>query len=103
LALALALVLGLGLAIGLTALAFAQATPSSTQAGTTIPVNTTTDELNNDGDCSLREAVQAASTDTAADACPAGNGWDTISIPAGTYQLTLAGAARTTMLRAILT
>lgn len=29
------------------------------EAGTTILVTTTTDELNTDGDCSLREAVRA--------------------------------------------
>ncbi len=56
---------------------------------TTINVNTTTDELNFDGDCSLREAIRAANTDTAVDACPAGSGTDTINIPAGTYNLTL--------------
>ncbi|MFT5194001.1 MAG: CSLREA domain-containing protein [Cellvibrionaceae bacterium] len=60
--------------------------------GTTITVNTTNDELNSDGDCSLREAIQAANTDTAVDTCPAGNGWDTIQVPAGTYQLSLTGA-----------
>lgn len=59
---------------------------------TTITVNTTNDELNNDGDCSLREAVIAANTDTAVDACPAGNGADTIIVPAGIYTLTLTGA-----------
>ena len=59
------------------------------QAVTTITVNTTTDELNNDGDCSLREAIQAANSDSAVDACPAGSGADTISLPAATYTLTL--------------
>ena len=45
--------------------------------------------MNADGDCSLREAIQAANTDTAVDACPAGGGADIISIPAGLYSLTL--------------
>ncbi len=58
----------------------------------TITVNTTNDENNSDGDCSLREAIIAANTDTAVDACPAGNGADTITLPAGTYLLSLAGA-----------
>ena len=40
----------------------------------TIPVNTLTDELNSDGDCSLREAIRAANLDQAVDACPAGSG-----------------------------
>jgi CSLREA domain-containing protein len=56
----------------------------------TIPVNTFSDELNADGDCSLREAIRAANTDTAVDACPAGSGADTITLPAGTYVLSLA-------------
>jgi CSLREA domain-containing protein len=56
-----------------------------------ISVNTTTDENNVDGDCSLREAIIAANTDTAVDACPAGSGADTINLPAGTYLLTLVG------------
>lgn len=54
-----------------------------------IMVNTTADENNNDGDCSLREAIRAANLDMAVDACPAGNGADTIHLPAGTYVLTL--------------
>ncbi len=35
-------------------------------------VTTLEDELNNDGDCSLREAIQAANTNTSIDACGAG-------------------------------
>jgi len=38
-----------------------------------IVVNTLADELNNNGNCSLREAVQAANTNVAVDACNAGN------------------------------
>jgi len=38
-----------------------------------ITVNTTDDELNTDGDCSLREAITAANTNAAVDACAAGN------------------------------
>lgn len=59
---------------------------------TVITVNTTTDELNADGDCSLREAVQAANQDKAVSGCPAGSGVDTINIPAGTYTLNKADA-----------
>jgi CSLREA domain-containing protein len=58
----------------------------------TTTVSTADDELNSDGDCSLREAIQAANTDTAVDACPAGSGADTIVLPAGTYTLAIAGA-----------
>ena len=55
-----------------------------------IAVTTPGDELKNDGDCSLREAVGSANTDVAVDACAAGRGADTITLPAGTYTLTLA-------------
>ncbi|MCA9945306.1 MAG: tandem-95 repeat protein, partial [Anaerolineales bacterium] len=44
----------------------------------TITVNTTADEYNNDGDCSLREAVAAANLDTAVDACTPGSDHDLI-------------------------
>lgn len=63
------------------------------QAQTTITVNTTTDELNADGDCSLREAIQAANTNGPVDACSAGGTADMIgfdSILSGqTIDLTL--------------
>lgn len=62
-------------------------------AQTTITVNTMDDELNTDGDCSLREAIQAANTNEAVDSCPAGSGAATIdfdSILSGqTINLTL--------------
>lgn len=56
-----------------------------------ITVNTTNDELNTDGDCSLREAIQAANLDIAIDACTAGSGIDTITVPAGIYTLSILG------------
>jgi CSLREA domain-containing protein/uncharacterized repeat protein (TIGR01451 family) len=60
------------------------------QADTVITVTTTTDELNSDGDCSLREAIQAANTDAAVDACPAGSGADTIVLsPTTTYPIAI--------------
>lgn len=58
----------------------------------TITVNTTADENNADGDCSLREAIRSANGDVAIDACTAGSGADTVSVPAGTYTLSIAGA-----------
>jgi CSLREA domain-containing protein len=64
--------------------------PLAHASGTTIAVTTFDDELNNDGDCSLREAVQAANTDQAVDACPSGNGADTITLQTGTYTLSMA-------------
>ena len=57
-----------------------------------ISVTTLDDELNSDGDCALREAVAAANTNLAVDACPAGEGGalDSISFAiSGTLTLTL--------------
>ncbi len=45
---------------------------ASAASAATITVTTLDDERNNDGDCSLREAVAAANTDAAVDACQAG-------------------------------
>jgi len=50
------------------ALLLAIAGAPATALAATITVNTTVDELNSDGDCSLREAIQAANTDAAVDA-----------------------------------
>ena len=63
---------------------------------TTITVNTTADEVNSDGDCSLREAILAANTNAAVDACSVGQSAapDTVQLTSGaTYQLTLAAPA----------
>jgi CSLREA domain-containing protein len=56
-----------------------------------ITVTTTTDEFGTGAACSLREAIQAANTNAAFGGCSAGSGADTISVPAGTYTLTLTG------------
>lgn len=66
--------------------------PTPVQAAT-IAVTTTDDEVNNDGDCSLREAIIAANSDSAVDSCPAGDGADHIELPTGTYTLTITGAS----------
>lgn len=55
--------------------------------GNVITVTTTLDELNSDGDCSLREAIQAADTDDSVDGCSAGSSGDTIYLPAGQFLL----------------
>jgi CSLREA domain-containing protein len=65
---------------------------ASVHAEAHIFVTTTEDELNPDGECSLREAIQAANTDTAVDACGAGSEADIIDLPAGTYVLGIPGA-----------
>jgi len=57
-----------------------------------ITVTTFADDLTvGDANCSLREAVNNANTDsdTTSGDCAAGNGWDTILLSAGTYSLTL--------------
>jgi CSLREA domain-containing protein len=55
----------------------------------TIVVDTFSDELNADGDCSLREAIEAANIDSPVDGCSAGSDADLIEIPPGTYPLTV--------------
>lgn len=66
-------------------------------SATAISVTTSTDEVANDGHCSLREAISAANSDTASGAasgeCPAGSGTDSITLPSGTYTLAIPGAA----------
>lgn len=59
-----------------------------TRADTTITVTTLTDEVSTNGNCSLREAIQAVNSDAAVDACSADSNTSTIILPAGTYYLT---------------
>lgn len=54
-----------------------------------ILVDTVGDEVTNNGNCSLREAVQSANDDSAVDGCAMGSGSDVIQIPAGTFSLAL--------------
>ena len=62
----------------------------------TLTVNTASDELNTNGQCSLREAVTNinSSSTTHSDCAPSGayGTGDTITVPAGTYTITIAGA-----------
>ncbi len=82
--------LALLMVLGLT---FTALNPAPTVYAATITVSTTADELNSDGDCSLREAIRAANLNAAVDGCAAGSsvGADTINLSAGTYTLTLTG------------
>jgi CSLREA domain-containing protein len=55
-----------------------------------IEVTTTADELNSDGDCSLREAIESANLGGAVDACTAPDPEDNrsrVTLPDGTYVL----------------
>ena len=72
-----------------TAVALLVAAPAASAA--TIRVDTSSDTNANDGLCSLREAVRAANTDAPTLGCPAGGGPDTISVPGGTFKLTIDG------------
>ena len=63
------------------------ALPAAPAHAAVIIVDTTDDEFNTDGDCSLREAIEAANSDLVTDACDPGVGPDTITIPVGLYEL----------------
>lgn len=65
------------LALILTMVWFGAYVPGAVHAAEVV-VNTANDEFNDDGDCSLREAVVAATGDSPADACAAGSGADVI-------------------------
>jgi CSLREA domain-containing protein len=78
--------------IALSASAFSAVRFAKSAQSALITVNTLKDELDVDGNCSLREAIRAANLDTAVDACPAGSGADTIYLPGGVYTLSIAGA-----------
>jgi CSLREA domain-containing protein len=75
--------------LGALAATFGVAGPAQ---ATTIKVTTKADELNNQPPCSLREAIRSANVDTAIGGCAAGGGPDTISLPAGTYKLSIPNA-----------
>ena len=65
--------------------------------GTTFTVTTTSDELNTDGDCSLREAISASNDDVSVDACGTGTGSDVIqfSDSLGVATITLSSSLPT--------
>jgi CSLREA domain-containing protein len=79
--------LAVGLLLALTSLYVG---PIPVAYAATITVTTEDDEDNTDpAECSLREAITAANTDAAYGGCTAGNGADTITLPAGWYYYTL--------------
>ncbi|MFQ6026024.1 MAG: choice-of-anchor Q domain-containing protein [Dehalococcoidia bacterium] len=83
---------GLPLLVLATLIANAWFHPAQVTLAATIAVSTTLDDNTVNGNCTLREAVIAANTDTAVDACPAGSGTDLIQLVAGNYILSLPGA-----------
>ncbi|UXI66177.1 choice-of-anchor Q domain-containing protein [Tahibacter amnicola] len=81
------------IAVGLAVLAAAVPALAGSIGGSTITVSTTTDELTLNGQCSLREAITNANNDNQSGSadCVAGSGADTIEVPAGSYDLAIAG------------
>ena len=71
---------------------------SESRASGDIIVNSPTDAKQNDGQCTLREAIIAANTDKRSGGkpgeCPAGNGADTIILAADTYSLTRSDSGK---------
>jgi|GEM_PF-2166423 len=61
--------------------------PAAHAASGKITVTTTVDELSEDGNCSLREALRAANRDQPFDACAGGRGADLIVLPPGIFRL----------------
>jgi CSLREA domain-containing protein/uncharacterized repeat protein (TIGR01451 family) len=87
-------ILTLGLAMFLACARLLGGAPlPAARAADITTINSTADDLTDNGNCTLREAIQAANTDAAVDVCAAGSGADAIVLPAGTYTLTLAGAS----------
>ena len=78
----------LGLVVLACAIVAASALPA--HAGT-LSVDTVADELNDDGDCSLREAVQAANTNARVDECERGreNERDMVKLKPKSYALAI--------------
>ena len=79
------------LSLALAPLALIGLVPTFAQAAN-IVVDTNVDAIDDAQNCSLREAVIAANTNTAVDGCTAGEaGLDTIEVPEGVYTLTITG------------
>ena len=79
----------LGMCLLLTLLSFSVFDLTPVSAGV-ITVTTTVDEDGGDNEeCSLREAIKAANTDSDYGGCTAGSGEDLIVLPEGVYTLTI--------------
>ncbi len=84
---------GRTLLVGMTAAAALLVMATASEAAT-INVTTTTDEYGKGGGCSLREAVEAANSNTAFGGCPKGDSatMDIIKLAAGRYTLSRGAA-----------
>lgn len=56
---------------------------------TSYTISVFSDDFTNNGNCTLREAIHSAMTDSSRDACPAGTASDSITLLAGTYTFNL--------------
>lgn len=66
--------------------------PSPNAGAATLIVTTTADENGSGAGCALREAIRSANENTAVGGCSAGTvGPDAITVPAGTYGLSVGG------------
>ncbi len=65
--------------------------PFEPPTGAVITVTSQADDLEKNDNCSLREAIQAANTDTRVDQCPAGDGKDLIVLESGVYTMSIEG------------
>jgi CSLREA domain-containing protein len=79
----------LGGTIGTAAAVLAVAVPGSSAA--TITPSTFVDDDTANGNCTLREAIEAANSDAAVDDCQPGSGPDLIRLTAGKYKLLIPG------------
>jgi len=84
-----AFALGLGLTLALVWLLGGGRLPVARAAS--IGVNTTLDDTANNHNCTLREAIIAANTDSWVDSCSPGSGADYIALGNGTYALIIGG------------
>ncbi|MDQ4005149.1 MAG: hypothetical protein M3135_02455, partial [Actinomycetota bacterium] len=66
--------------------------PSSPASAAVIAPTVFTDDLTDNGNCTLREAIAAATFDMGTDQCPPGSGTDTIQLQSGVYELSLTGS-----------
>src|SRR5262245_53300865 len=72
------------------ALSFAGGTVSPPLAAVVIQVTTTADDVDDNGNCTLREAISAAANDEPYDLCPTGtDDLDVVEVPAGDYAWSL--------------
>jgi CSLREA domain-containing protein len=77
--------------VGLVVLGVLAPTFAAPASATTIQPTTLADDSIKNGNCTLREAVQAANGDAAIDECPVGSGPDRIELLRGTHALSLLG------------